>query len=96
MPNLQILDKTLAAVFLIYGFLAKPLISKNCHNSTTSNDIDMKLGPVTKIENKNKTTLKKIDDNAMSTNYDVIVIFSIYGRFGVIRKPVSRGNIYIS
>ena len=56
----------------------------------------MKLGPVTKIENKNKTTLKKIDDNAMSTNYDVIVIFSIYGRFGVIRKPVSRGNIYIS
>ena len=30
-----------------------------CHNCRTSNDIDMKLGPVTKLDNKNMTTSKK-------------------------------------
>ena len=49
----------------------------------------MKLGPVTKIHKKNKTTLKKFDDNVMSRNFDVIVIFPIYGQFGAIRKPDS-------
>ena len=37
----------------------------------------MKLGPVTKIDKKNKTTSKKIDDNVMSENCDVFVIFRI-------------------
>ena len=36
------------------------LIKGNCHNSRTSNDIDMKLGPVTKIDKINKTTSKKL------------------------------------
>ena len=35
------------------------LIKENCHNSRTSDDIDMKLGPVTKLDKRNKTTLKK-------------------------------------
>ena len=35
---------------------------ENCHNSRTSEDIDMKLGPVTKIDRKNKNPSKKIDD----------------------------------
>ena len=47
----------------------------------------MKLRPETKIEKRNKTTLKKFDDDAMSANYDVIVIFLIYGQFAAIRKP---------
>ena len=29
-------------------------------NSRTSDDIDMKLGPATKLDKENKTTLKKI------------------------------------
>ena len=29
------------------------------HNSRTSNDIDMKLGPVTKLNKTNKISLKK-------------------------------------
>ena len=36
------------------------LIKENCHNSRTSHDIDMKLGPVTKLERSNKTTSKKL------------------------------------
>ena len=30
----------------------------------------------------------------MSTNCNVIVIFSIYGQFGAIRKPDSGGMVY--
>ena len=36
----------------------------------------MKLWPVTKIDKRNKTTLKKFDDDVISENYDVITIFS--------------------
>ena len=36
------------------------LIKENCHNSRTSDDIDMKLGPVTKVDIRNKTASKKL------------------------------------
>ena len=49
----------------------------------------MKLGPVTKPDERNKTTSRKIDDYIMSGNCDVIFIFPIYGQFGAIRKPDS-------
>ena len=44
----------------------------------------MKLGPVTKLDKRNKTTSKmskkkKIDDDVMSANCDAIVIFPIFG-----------------
>ena len=35
------------------------LIIDNCHNSRTSNDIDMKLGPVTKLGKRNQNMSKK-------------------------------------
>ena len=50
----------------------------------------MKLGPVTKLDTKNKTTSKKFDDDIMSENCDIIAIFPIYGQFGAIWKPDSR------
>ena len=40
----------------------------------------MKLRSVTTIDKKNKTTLKKFEDDVMSENCDVIVILSIYGQ----------------
>ena len=49
----------------------------------------MKLGPVTKLDKRNKTTSKKFDDDVMSENCDVIAIFPIYGQFGAIWKPDS-------
>ena len=49
----------------------------------------MKVGPVTKLDKKNTATSKKLDDDAMSANCDVMVIFPIYDQFGAIRKPDS-------
>ena len=66
------------------------LIKENYRNSRTSHDIDMKLGPVTKIDKRNKTTLKKYDDDIMLENCNVTMIFPIYGQFGAIQKPNSR------
>ena len=41
----------------------------------------MKLEPVTKIDKRNKTTLKKFNDEVIPAICDVIVILSIYGQF---------------
>ena len=70
------------------------LIKENYHNSRTSDEIDMKLGPVTQLDKRNKIPSKNIDDDVMSKNYDIVVIFPIYGQFGAIRKPDSRRIAY--
>ena len=54
----------------------------------TSNDIN--IGPVTKLDKKNTKMSKKFDDEVMSVNCDVIMIFPIYGQFGAIRKQDFR------
>ena len=51
-PNLQILGKT--------HDLWSTLMKENCHNSRTSDDIDIKLGSVTKIDRRNKKMSKKL------------------------------------
>ena len=65
------------------------LIKGNCHNSKTSDDIDMKPGPITKLDKKIKIASKKFDDDVMLENCNVIVILPIFGQFGAIRKPDS-------
>ena len=47
----------------------------------------MKLGPVTKLDIKNKLTPKNFDGNVITANYSVIFIFLIYSQSGAIRKP---------
>ena len=47
----------------------------------------MKLGPVTKLNERNKTKSKKTDDDLLSPNFDIIVILPIFGQFGAIQKP---------
>ena len=49
----------------------------------------MEIDIETKINKSNKTTSKKFVNNAISKNYDVIAIFSSYGRFGAIQKSDS-------
>ena len=49
----------------------------------------MKLGPVTKLNKRNKATSKKFDVNVMLENCDVIIIFWISGQFGAVQKPDS-------
>ena len=46
----------------------------------------MELGPVTKLDKRNKTKSKISDDDVMSANCDVIVIFPISGQFGASAK----------
>ena len=72
-----------------FGISGQSLINKNCHNSRTSNHIDMKLGPVTKLNKRNTTTSKRLHNDVILINCDVIIIFWIYGQFGAIRKPDS-------
>ena len=44
----------------------------------------MKLVPVAKLDKRNKTASKKIDDDVILRNFDVFVIFPIYGQLGAI------------
>ena len=83
------LSKTQDGSIFDFHISGQSLINENWPNSRTSDDIDMKLGMVTKLDKKNKT-LSKNDDDVMSANCDVIVIFPIFGQFGAIRKPDSE------
>ena len=65
------------------------LIKENSHNSRTSDDIDMKLGPVTKFYKRKKTTSKKLSMTPCWKNCEIFVIFLIYGQFEAIQKPDS-------
>ena len=53
----------------------------------------MKLGPVTKLDKRNKITLRKFDDDVFLMNYGVIVILPIYGQSDSIRKPDSGRTV---
>ena len=53
----------------------------------------MKLGSATKLDKRNKTTSKKVDIDVMPENYDVIVIFWIFGQFGAIQRPDSGHRV---
>ena len=56
----------------------------------------MKLGPVTKLDNRNKSTSKKFYNGVMTANCDVIVIFLIYGQFGAIQKLDSGWSVKLT
>ena len=57
---------------------SQSLIKRNCH------DIDMRLGPVTKLDKGNKITSKKFHNDIMSENCDTTDTFPIYCQFGTI------------
>ena len=60
-----------------YWISSESLIKVNCYNSRTSDNIDVRLGPVTKPNRRNKTTSKRFGDGVMLANCDVIVFFQI-------------------
>ena len=95
-PSLQISEKTQTCVFLISRFLVKFLVSRNCHDYKTINDINIKLRPITKFDKRITTTSRKFDDVIISANYDVFVIILTFGGFLAIRKPYSGRMIFIS
>ena len=77
----------------VFPISSQPLLTENYHNFRTSDDIDMKLGPVTKPTKRNKTTSKKSDVDVMLKNCDIIAIFFIFGQFGAVRRPDSRHRV---
>ena len=84
-PSLQILDKTQTGVFPDF-WSVKSLIKEISHNSRGNDGVDMKRETVIKLDKRNKITSK---NNAMPPNFDVIVIFLVFGQFGAIWKPNS-------
>ena len=61
----------------------------------------MKLGPVTKLGKKNKTALKNFDDDVMSENCNVTVIYQIFCQFGVVQMldcghKISKSYVFIN
>ena len=77
----KVLDHSQLTLISVGRGIWSTLIKENCYNSRTSDDIDMKLGPVTKIDKRNKKKSKKIDNDVVSESCDVIVIFRIFGKF---------------
>ena len=73
-PSLQILGKNQTGYFRFPDFWST-LIKENCYNSRTSADIDMKLGPVTKIDKGNITTSKKL---TLKSCRKIVTSFSLF------------------
>ena len=92
-PSLHVLGKNSDKGISDFRISDQSLVKGNCQNSRTGNGIDMKIGPVTKLDKRNKTTPKKFEGDAMSDYCDVIVIFPIFGQFGAIRRADSKRTV---
>ena len=56
---------------------SESFMNESCHNSRTSNDIDMKRVSVSKHDNTNPETSKKLYDDVMSANCDVSLMSNL-------------------
>ena len=70
-----------------FGFIVKSLINKDCHNSRTSDDIDMKLVLLAKLDKRN-TSCKE--------TMTLLFFFSIYDQFGTIQRLDCRCIVHYS
>ena len=70
-PSFQILGKTRGVKLSNFWISGQSLIKRKCHNSRTSDHTDMELGPVTKLDKRNKATSKNFKDDVMSENCDI-------------------------
>ena len=64
-PSLQILERNSDGSISDFQISGQSFIEENYHNSRTSNDIDVKPGPVTKLEKINTVISKKSDDGVI-------------------------------
>ena len=98
MPNLVSLIPNLPPsreIGQIYVFRVcnKSLIIGNCHNSRTSDDIDMKLGKATKCRKGNKTTPKKFDDTSCRK---IVTSLSFFQFLSDYRRKVCKTYVFIN
>ena len=75
----NILLEKIVPNFVSSTWVSLEIFVKTYRNCRTNNVIDTKLGPVTKLENKNTPMVKVWGNDAMAIKYDVIVIFAITG-----------------
>ena len=68
-------------------------MKENFHNFRTSDDIDMKLEPVTKLGKRNNMMSKKFKGDVMSENCEAIVNFSIYGQLEPSGSRIPDANL---
>ena len=92
-PSLHVLGKKSGRGISDFRISDQSLVKENYQNSRTGNGIDMKIGPVTKLDKRNKTTPKKFEGGVMSDYCDAIVIFPIFGQFGAIRRADSKRTV---
>ena len=77
--SLQISDKNQTREFPISSFPVKLIINRSCRKSTTSDDTDMKLGPVTKIDKRNTATSKELTVTSCRQIMTPASLFLIHG-----------------
>ena len=90
MPQSRVIEQNSDGSISDFWIFGQSFVKGNCHNSRTSDDIDIKLEPVTKLDKRNKTTSKKFEEDVMSEICDFIAFFSINDQFGAIRKSDSE------
>ena len=61
---------------------------ENYHNSTTNNDVDMKLGPVPKLDKTNKIISKSFDDDVIQQNVSSLWFFRFIANLGPSRSRI--------
>ena len=74
---------------------SESFMNGSCHNSRTSNDIDMKRVSVSKHDNTNTETSKKLYDDVMSANCDVSLIYVQFGAIWKLESTHMVCNTYI-
>ena len=73
--SLYTLGQTQTGVISNFQISGQSFIKVNCHNSRTSDDIDMKLGPATKIDKRNMATSKKLTTISFQQNVTSLSFF---------------------
>ena len=84
-PDIRQNSDVVISDFQISG---QSLIKGNCHNSRTSDDIDMKLEPVTKLDKRKKATSKKL----MMTSCQKILMSLLFFQY-TINLEQSRSSV---
>ena len=62
-------------------------MKENCPNSKTSDDIDMKLGPVTQLDKRNKTASKNLDETSCRKIVTSLLFFQFMTNLEQSRSP---------
>ena len=70
-----------------FGISGQFKIKENCYNSRTSDDIDMKLGPITKLDKRNKTTSKNL---TMTSCRKTVTSLSFFGFLAKLEQSGSQ------